>query len=88
MEAISRYPAAATGGTIEIVTAREKAHALLDELPESEMEPVVRFLASRQEGSLVDEWGDLSEMTDAAAAETMRRLDDEERTAGFGPWES
>jgi hypothetical protein len=29
------------------VTAREKAHRLLDELPESELEPVIEFIASR-----------------------------------------
>ena len=31
------------------MTTREKAHKLLDELPESEIEPVVEFIASRQE---------------------------------------
>ncbi len=29
------------------MTTREKAHKLLDELPESEIEPVVEFIASR-----------------------------------------
>jgi hypothetical protein len=29
------------------MTTREKAHQLLDELPESELEPVVEFIASR-----------------------------------------
>jgi hypothetical protein len=32
------------------VTTREKAHMLLDELPESEIEPVVEFIVSRGEG--------------------------------------
>jgi predicted transcriptional regulator len=31
------------------MTTREKAHELLDELPDSEIEPVVAFLASRRE---------------------------------------
>ncbi len=31
------------------MTTREKAHQLLDELPESEIEPVLDFIASRQE---------------------------------------
>ena len=31
------------------MTTREKAHKLLDELPESEIEPVVEFIASRGE---------------------------------------
>src|SRR5680860_1877568 len=32
---------------ISSMTTREKAHQLLDELPESELEPVVEFIASR-----------------------------------------
>jgi hypothetical protein len=35
------------GATIDTVTTREKAHKLLDELPESEIEPVIEFIASR-----------------------------------------
>jgi hypothetical protein len=31
------------------MTTREKAHKLLDELPEDELEPVVEFIASRGE---------------------------------------
>ena len=34
----------------------------------------------------VDEWGDLDAQADAAAAETAKRLDHEEREAGFEPW--
>ena len=33
-----------------------------------------------------DEWGDLDSWTEAAAAETMQRLDAEEREAGFESW--
>jgi predicted transcriptional regulator len=33
-----------------------------------------------------DEWGDLSAAADHANAETGRRLDAEERGAGFDPW--
>jgi len=33
-----------------------------------------------------DEWGDLSAAADHANAETGRRLDAEEREAGFDPW--
>jgi hypothetical protein len=36
--------------TICDMTTREKAHRLLDELPESEVEPVIEFIASRREG--------------------------------------
>jgi hypothetical protein len=35
------------------MTTREKAHMLLDELPESELEPVVEFLTSRREDPVV-----------------------------------
>ena len=46
-----RDSAAGVGGaTISVVTAREKAHRLLDELPESEVEPVVEFIVSRRRG--------------------------------------
>jgi predicted transcriptional regulator len=31
------------------MTTREQAHKLLDELPESEIEPVLEFIASRRE---------------------------------------
>jgi hypothetical protein len=33
------------------VTTREKAHKLLDELPDSEIEPIVEIMASRGKGS-------------------------------------
>lgn len=32
------------------MTTREKAHRLLDELPDSEVEPVLDFIVSRHEG--------------------------------------
>lgn len=32
------------------MTTREKVHRLLDELPESEVEPVLEFIVSRDEG--------------------------------------
>jgi hypothetical protein len=67
------------------VTTREKAHKLLDELPESEIEPVLDFLASRHAGE-VDEWGNISQLHEVAFGETMRRLADEERRAGHEPW--
>jgi hypothetical protein len=73
-------------GSIWGVTRREKAHALLDELPESEIEPVVEFIVSRREGGIVDEWGDLSKLHQVATKETMRRLAAEERAAGHEPW--
>jgi hypothetical protein len=68
---------------ISSVTIRERAHMVLDELPESELEPVLEFIASRREGDIVDEWGNLSAMTRASTARAMRRLGEEEAAAGF-----
>jgi len=65
------------------MTTREKAHKLLDELPESEIEPVVEFIVSRRERGNVDEWGDLDAWSDAASKDTMRMLDEEEAAVGF-----
>ena len=33
-----------------------------------------------------DEWGSLEDEADTAATETMQRLAEEERAAGFEPW--
>ncbi len=35
------------------MTTREKAHKVLDELAESELEPVLEFIASRREDPLI-----------------------------------
>ena len=40
------------------MTTREKAHKLLDELPESEIGPIVEILASRGENGGVEESGE------------------------------
>lgn len=34
----------------------------------------------------VDEWGDLGQMVTALAAESLRRLEGEERAGGYEPW--
>jgi len=67
------------------MTTREKAHKLLDELPESEIEPVLDFIASRNT-SEVEEWGDLDTRMDAAMRASLHELDEEERKAGLSPW--
>jgi predicted transcriptional regulator len=58
------------------MTTREKAHKLLDELPESEIEPVVEFIVSRGEDSVIAAFRDApeddepwTEQDEAAAAE-------------------
>lgn len=68
------------------MTTREKAHRLLDTLPESEVEPVLDFIVSRRGGGDIDGWGDLSSLHESTTGETMRRLADEERRAGHSSW--
>jgi predicted Zn-ribbon and HTH transcriptional regulator len=65
------------------MTTREKVHKLLDELPESQLEPVAEILASRREnedkpGDIIDDWGNLSAMTRASSRRMLKRLDEEE----------
>jgi predicted transcriptional regulator len=58
------------------MTTREKAHKLLDELPESEIEPVVEFIVSRGDDPVTAAFRDApeddepwTEEDEAAAAE-------------------
>lgn len=39
-----------SGTTLWAMTTREKVHRLLDELPDSEVEPVLEFIVSRRKG--------------------------------------
>jgi hypothetical protein len=73
------------------MATREQAHKLLDGLAESEIDPVVEFIASRGEngagaeeakpGDIVDEWGNLAAMKRRSSARTMKRLSEEEIAA-------
>jgi hypothetical protein len=70
------------------MTARERLHKLVDELSEQETDNALRYIASRhapeaEPDDIVDEWGNLSAMTRAAAGDSMQRLDEEEAAAGF-----
>jgi hypothetical protein len=38
------------------------------------------------DGHIVDRWGDLSEMTDAAEADVLADLDADDEAAGVEPW--
>jgi hypothetical protein len=81
MEAARRHSAAGVvGATIPVVTTREIAKRLIDELPESEVEPVVEFIASRQDGDV-----DLEALLDEEADELLGELDARESKAGLGP---
>lgn len=73
------------------MTTKEYLHRLVDELSEAEADETLRFAIARHEvetrpGDIVDEWGNLSAMTRASTARTMRRLAEEEATAGHNPW--
>ncbi len=70
-----------------MATAREKIHRLVDELPESQLEPVADFIASRgRPGDVVDDWGNVSTMLRDSTSRSMRALDEQEREAGHDPW--
>ena len=58
------------------MSTREKAHRLLDELPESEVEPVVEFIVSRRQGD-----PDLEALLDEEGDELLGELDARERAA-------
>ncbi len=70
------------------MATKERLHQLIDELPDSEIEPVAEILASRcndpadpeavRPGDIVDEWGNLSALRRASSAGKLGRLDREE----------
>jgi len=69
------------------MTAKE---ALLQQAPhwtEHEAKVALRAVQHEHEaGDIVDEWGNLSATARTSTARAMRRLDEEEATAGFS-WE-
>ncbi|MGC2374566.1 MAG: hypothetical protein WA484_11905 [Solirubrobacteraceae bacterium] len=69
------------------MTTREKIHKLIDELPESQLEPVADYIAARgRPGDVLDEWGNVSAIQRGSTARLMQRLDEQEREAGHNPW--
>jgi ribosomal protein L12E/L44/L45/RPP1/RPP2 len=60
------------------MTTREKAHKLLDELPDSEIEPVVEFLASRREDPVAAAFRDAPEDDEPFTAEDEAAVKEEE----------
>lgn len=81
MDAARRHSAASpAGATMSVVTTREIAKRLLDELPDSEIDPVVEFIVSRREGD-----PDLEALLDEEADELLGELDARESKAGLGP---
>jgi hypothetical protein len=65
------------------MTTREKAHRLLDELSESEIEPVLDFIVSRQRKDL-----DLEALLDEEGDELLGELDAREQAAGSPPFKA
>jgi hypothetical protein len=55
-----KWEVKANGG-IQFMTTRERAHKLLDELPESEIEPVLEFIASCGEDPVIAAFRDAPE---------------------------
>jgi hypothetical protein len=75
VNAIERRSAA--GSTLPGVSTREQAHRLIDQLPESEMAPLVEFIVSRRERD-----PDLAALLDEEADELLEELDAREGRAG------
>jgi hypothetical protein len=65
------------------MTAKQQVLAEAPDWTEAQAELALRAAHGEWSHRTVDEWGDLSSMTRAAADATMRRLDEEER-AQFG----
>jgi hypothetical protein len=84
------------GAKIRDMATREQVIRAVRELPESEVDPVMEFVASRLErgageepakpGDIVDEWGNLSAMARASSGSMLKRMDEAEAAAGFS-WE-
>jgi hypothetical protein len=70
------------------MATREQVHKLVDELSETDLDPVAEILIWRRQngtladaampGDIIDEWGNLSAMARASTTEAMHRLDEEE----------
>ena len=69
------------------VSTREKAHRLLDELSEKDLEAeYVRLRAAVEGGPAEDAWGDVTAFRRTSSNSLYRRLDEEEAKVGFS-WE-
>lgn len=75
------------GGKIGRVTTREKAHRLLDELSEAELEAEYERLRLVVAGERqIEEWDDLDRFSARASRGVLRHMTEEEEAAGFS-WE-
>jgi hypothetical protein len=72
------------GARLRGITAKEKVLELAPRWSEHDAEIALRAVEREHEaGDIVDEWGNISELTGAAATQVMRDLAEEER-AQFG----
>ena len=76
MQASRRSESAAVGDILGDVTTREVAKRLIDELPESEVEPVVDFIVSRRAPD-----PDLEALLDEEEDEMLAEMDAREEAA-------
>jgi hypothetical protein len=92
MNASKSHPVPApSGATLNGVTTREQIDAVLNNMPEAELEPVLGILIARvgkeydpeaaQPGDVVDDWGNLSALRRASSALKLNRLDEAEIAA-------
>ena len=65
---------------------REAVDTLLADDREAEIGRAIVEGYTRIPPGTPDEWGDLEALNDALTLETIQRLDEEERRAGFEPW--
>jgi hypothetical protein len=83
------------GAKIAVMSTRAELHRMVDALSDPQVstarivveEPLADGEGEHKSHAIVDEWGDLGAMTDAAAAETSQRLDEEDSAAGHEPWQ-
>jgi len=77
---------AVTRGASRSALVRELLWQALEEDRERQIGESIAAGYRRIPQGTPDEWGDLARAAEHANRETMRRLDAEERAAGFDPW--
>jgi len=77
---------AARRGTSRSALIREAVAAYLHEARDAAIGRAIVEGYTRIPPGTPDEWGDLEAAADQSTEETLQRLEEEEREAGFGPW--
>jgi hypothetical protein len=72
------------------MATREQLHKQVDAVPDDQVERarlvIVPVADDSEPGQIIDVWGNLSELTDAAAADLMDSMAQEEAAGGHDPW--